>query len=168
MAVALLPSGRRLTLRPLAPDDRERLSRLFYRLSPVSVYRRFASPIPRPSDRCLDQLLRLDHVDREAIAAVEDGEIVAVARYARDAGADAAEVAVVVADDWQHRGVGRLLLRRLARLARRRGIRMFTGTAVGENRPVMDLLRSLAPNLRAHWASGQIDLEIPLVSDPPA
>jgi GNAT superfamily N-acetyltransferase len=168
MAVAFLPSGRSLTLRPLTPGDRELLSRLFYRLSPLSVYRRFASPIPRPSDWCLDQLLRLDHVDREAIAAVEDGEIVAVARYAREAGADAAEVAVVVADDWQHRGVGRLLLRRLARLARRRGIRMFTGTAVGENRPIIDLLRSLAPNLRARWASGQIDLEIPLVPDPPA
>ena len=105
----------------------------------------------------------MDHWDREALAAVADGEIVAVARYMRRPGEETAELAVVVADEWQGRGLGRLVLRRLAGLARSRCIRAFTGTMLGDNRPMLELLRSVSPGLRAHWeGAGQIEVEIPL------
>ena len=149
-------------MRPLQPEDRERLRRLFFRLSPLSVYRRFASPLRAPSNPCLDWLVDVDHVEREAIAALEGDEIVAVARYYRRPFADSAEIAVVVADDWQRRGLGILLLRRLGRLARRRGVRTFTGIALGENRPALELIRRLARRPTFRWASGQIEFEIPL------
>src|SRR5689334_6768995 len=104
--------GSRLRLRPLMADDGERLCRLYHRLSPESVYRRFLSPMPAPRRDVLARLLDVDHRDREAIAALEGDEIVAVARYIRPPGGDVAEISLVVADDWQRRGLGRLLMRR--------------------------------------------------------
>jgi GNAT superfamily N-acetyltransferase len=163
MDMAVVMSGS-VRMRPLQPDDRERLRRLFYRLSPLSVYRRFASPLRWPRDDCLDRLMDVDHVDREAIAALEGDEIVAVARYFRQPCADSAEVAVVVADDWQRRGLGILLLSRLGRLAHRRGIRAFTGTALGENRPVFEMIRRLGRRSTLRWAAGQVEFEIPLAT----
>jgi GNAT superfamily N-acetyltransferase len=160
MAVTCVRNSR-LRLRPLDGDDGERLCRLYHRLSPESVYRRFLSPMPLPRRDVLARLLDVDHREREAIAALEGDEIVAVARYVRRAG-DVAEIALVVADDWQRRGLGRLLMRRLARLARRRGIRVFTGTIAGENRPAAQMVRSAAPGVRARWATGELQFEIPL------
>lgn len=162
MVHASLADGTRVRLRPLQPDDAERLLRLFHRLSPETVYRRFMSPVVEPSEELLARLLQVDHCDREAIAALEGDEIVAVARYVRQAGRDVAEVAVVVADDWQHRGLGRLLLTRLGRLARRRGIRVFDGRIAGENRPALELVRSLSPDIRTRWSTGEVEFEVPI------
>src|SRR4029077_15901841 len=97
-------------LAKLEPSDGELLRRLFYRLSPETVYRRFHSPIVRPEQARPDRLLDLDHHDREAVVALDGGEIVGVARYFRQPGADTAEVAVVVADAWQGQGLATRLL----------------------------------------------------------
>src|SRR3981081_2044613 len=93
-----LRDGREVEIRLLAQDDGERLRRLFFRLSPLSVYRRFLSPLPQPREEGLRRLLDVDHWDREALAALYEDEIVAVARYGRQPEADVAEIAVVVAD----------------------------------------------------------------------
>ncbi len=161
MAMTWLHNGDRLALRALCEADGERLRRLRGRLSPETLYRRFLSP-PPSCERLLPRLLDVDHWDREAIVALAGDEIVAVARYARTPGAAAAEVAVIVADDWQHRGLGPLLLRRLARLARRRGISAFTGTMAGENRPAQLMVRALSPSLRVRVSSGSVEFEVPL------
>jgi GNAT superfamily N-acetyltransferase len=154
--------GGPLRLRPLRADDGNRLCGLYARLSPESLYRRFLSPMPRPRPDLLPRLLDVDHRDGEAIAALEGDDIVAVARYLRPPGADVAEVALVVADAWQRRGLGRLLMRRLGRLARRRGIRAFVGTIAGENQAAMLLVHSSAEDVSARWASGEMEFEIPL------
>src|SRR3979490_350513 len=99
MAVELR-DGRTVSLRPLGQDDGDRLRQLFFRLSPLSVYRRFMSPLPAPREEGLRRLLDVDHCEREALAALHDDEIVAVARYGRQPGSEVAEIAVVVADDW--------------------------------------------------------------------
>src|SRR5713101_2642688 len=78
---------------------------MFCRLSPESGYRRFFSPISR-SDVFQASILRVDRYDRQAIAAVEGGEIVGVAQYARLPGAKEAILAIVVADAWQRQGLG--------------------------------------------------------------
>ena len=155
--------GGPLRLRPLRADDGDRLLGLCARLSPESRYRRFLSPMPMPRPDLLARLLDVDHRDREAIVALDGDDIVAVARYLREPGADVAEVALVVADEWHRRGIGRLLVRRLGRLARRRGIRAFAGTIAGENRPAMHLVRSVGPGVSARWATGEVEFEIPLV-----
>src|SRR3984893_13463763 len=104
-----LRDGREVEIRVLAQDDGERLRQLFFRLSPLSVYRRFVRPRPRPREEGLGRLLDVAHRDREALAAVHDDEIVAVARYGRQPGSEVAEIAVVVADDWPRDGPAPLL-----------------------------------------------------------
>jgi GNAT superfamily N-acetyltransferase len=158
--------GGPLRLRPLRADDGDRLCGLYRRLSPESLYRRFLSPMPTPRRDLLARLLDVDHCHREAIGALDGDDIVAVARYLRPPSADVAEVALVVADEWQRRGLGRLLVRHLARLARRRGVRAFAGTIAGENRPALLLVRSVGPDVSVSWASGEIEFEIPLDRPP--
>ena len=157
-----LRDGSSVPVRPLQADDGERLRRLFFRLSPLSVYRRFMSPLPAPSDAGISRLLDVDHRDREALAALDGDEIMAVARYARRPGTQVAEIAIVVADDWQHRGLGQRLLEQLAELARRRGIERLEASVLGDNTPALHLVRGLFPASRASWQTGVVEFEIPL------
>jgi RimJ/RimL family protein N-acetyltransferase len=130
-----------VALARLEPSDGELLRRLFYRLSPETIYRRFLSPLARPEQARPERLLDLDHRDREAVAATVDGEIVGVARYFRWPGRATAEVAIVVADDWQGQGVGTRMLASLSGLARAAGIERFTVTMQADNRKALRLLR---------------------------
>jgi GNAT superfamily N-acetyltransferase len=141
-----LADGAVVMVRELESDDAPRLQRLHERLSPKTVYQRFMTPTPRLSKRTLEQLANVDHVDREALVATTGNEIVAVARYVRRPGGTEAEVAIVVEDTWQRRGVGRILIERLVAGARRRGIRAFSGTMLSENRAAQAMLRAFFPN----------------------
>jgi RimJ/RimL family protein N-acetyltransferase len=129
----------------LEPSDGEALRRLFYRLSPETIYRRFHSPVVRPEQAHPERLLDVDHYDREAVVAVVDGEIVGVARYFRRPGAGSAELAIVVADDWQRQGLGTRMVGGLAELARAAGVDCFTATIQPDNRPALALLRRFHP-----------------------
>src|SRR3954447_6766162 len=98
--------GRHLTLRPIRDDDADRLRRLFFRLSPETVYLRFFQPVRNPSDKLLHHLAEVDHDRRQAIVALDGDEIVGVARYDRADDAQHAEVAILVEDAWQGNGLG--------------------------------------------------------------
>src|SRR5437764_6711202 len=148
----------------LEPGDRELLRRMFYRLSPESVYRRFFSPVFRP-DQFSASVLRVDHHDREAIAAVEGGEIIGVAEYARVAGCRRADLAVVVADAWQRQGLGTRLVAALSERARAEGITAFAVDVQGDNFGALKLLRRVAPDIRLVFASGVGEGRIPLAKD---
>src|SRR5260221_3463071 len=121
----------------LESSDGQALRRLFFRLSPTTLYRRFHSPIVRPEQAHPERLLDVDHHDREAVVAVVDGEIVGVARYARWKGTSRADLAVVVADDWQRQGLATRMLSALEVLARAAGIQSFTATVQGDNPPAL-------------------------------
>jgi RimJ/RimL family protein N-acetyltransferase len=149
-------------LAQLEPSDREPLRRLFYRLSPESLYRRFMSPIVRPEQVRADRLLDIDHRDREAIVAVDGGEIVGVARYVRQPGSEAAELAVVVADAWQRQGLATRMLAALAGRAAAVGIRRFTMIMQADNRPILRLLRRVAPSARLDLSDGVYETNIPV------
>ena len=94
MNALTLSDGAVLTVRPIEGDDVDRLRRMFYRLSPTTVYRRYFSPIPKPSTKMLHWLANVDHDCREALVALDGDEIVAVARYDGKPGCSAAEIAV--------------------------------------------------------------------------
>jgi GNAT superfamily N-acetyltransferase len=149
----------------LERSDGELLERLFYRLSPETIHRRFLSPLARPEQARPDRLLDLDHHDREAVAAVVVGEIVGVARYFRPTGLSEAEVAVVVADDWQRQGLAARMLASLAGLARSAGIERFTVTMQADNRPALRLLRRLSSRARLVHSHGIYETTIPLTSE---
>lgn len=159
-----LPDGTVIQLRELHAGDEEALRRLFFRLSPATVRLRFLQPVETPSPRVLHYLADVDHDRRQAIAAVVDGEVVGVARYDRFRDApDRAEVAVVVEDAWQGRGVGKVLLNALARDARDHGVASLTATVMGENRRMLSIARRLAPKTRVQLDHGEWELETPLV-----
>jgi RimJ/RimL family protein N-acetyltransferase len=125
----------------LERSDGKALRRLFYRLSPETIYRRFHSPLVRPEQAQPERLLDIDHHEREAVVAVVDGEIVGVARYFRQSGTDAAEVAVVVADDWHRQGVATRMFGRLVEFARAAGIDRFTVSMQADNTAALALFR---------------------------
>ncbi|MBA2578656.1 MAG: GNAT family N-acetyltransferase [Euzebyaceae bacterium] len=145
--VAALDDGASVTVRAITPDDAPRLHRLYYRLSPQSLYRRFFTPVTRPDRDVIASLVHVDYADRLALVALSGDEVVGIARYERLPPGGNAEVAVIVEDAWQGRGVGTLLLERLAAAASARGIRSFVAAVQSGNRPMMGLLRAVGEPL---------------------
>lgn len=155
--------GTRVSLRLLQPGDSELIRGFFRRLSSETVYRRFLSPVTAPNDALLKRLVDIDHCDREALIAFDPQGIVGVARYGT--GHDEShDVAVVVADEWQGRGLGTLLMRRLAHIARLRGIASFHATMLGDNIRAQSLVRALSSRTTMRFEAGYLEAEIPLRS----
>lgn len=160
-----LPDGTAVVLRELDASDVDNLRRLFFRLSPETVRLRFLQSVSEPSPRILHYLAAVDHDRRQAFAAEVDGEIVGVARYDRFRDdPDRAEVAVVVEDAWQGRGVGKVLLNALAKDAKGHGVKVLTATVLGENRRMLAVARRLAPETATHLDHGEWELETPLAA----
>lgn len=153
-----------IELRPLEAGDRDRFEPFFARLSAESLYRRFLHPVVRPDQVPLDRLLDLDHRDREAIAALDGEALVAVARYARRPGTDVADIAVIVADEWQRKGIAHRLMTALSDLATGAGIGGFALSMQAENRPALALLRRFAPAARLELSHGVFEATVPLNS----
>ena len=152
--------------RPVRPDDGPLFCRLWDRLSPETVYRRFHAPLRSPAVDA-QRLVEVDHDLREALVAVVGGEVVGVARYDRsptDPGT--ADVAVVVEDAWQGVGVGRQLLAELTALAGRRGVRRLTADVQTDNDRMVGLVRRLLPGALLTPAHGVYAVQSPLTGAP--
>jgi GNAT superfamily N-acetyltransferase len=115
-ADVVLRDGRPCHLRPIRPDDSARLVEFHSRLSAETIYFRFFAPYPELSERDVTRFVNVDYTDRVALVATEGGELIAVARFDRLNPRDA-EVAFVVRDDHQSRGLGAVLLEHLAAAA---------------------------------------------------
>ncbi len=148
-------------LATLDPADGPLLGRLFARLSVESVYRRFFSPVSK-ADVFEASLARVDHFDREAVAALVGGEVIGVAQYARRPGQHWAELAIVVADDWQRQGLGTRLIAALAERARAVGVEAFLVDIQGDNFGALKLFKRVAPGARLAFSSGVGEGVIPL------
>lgn len=171
-----LDDGTRLRLRLGTPADREALAAGFERLSPASRLHRFFSAMPRLAPHFLDRLVDLDPERHVAIAALDlgrDAEVgdpaeglgVGVARYLVDEeDPTRAEAAVAVVDDYQGRGIGRLLLEALVVHAAGRGIATFTAHVRADNEPMRTLLLEMgARGLRADPEERSVlRLEVPV------
>ena len=154
-----LPDRTPVLIRPIRPDDKALLANGLAKLSDASVQRRFLAPKTRFSRAELRYLTEIDQHDHVAFAAESPLQpvrhLIAVARYVRDREhPDTAEAAIVVADDWQGRGLGSLLADRLAITAREEGIARFTATMMSDNRPAQRLMARLAAHLE-HRRVGQ-------------
>jgi GNAT superfamily N-acetyltransferase len=130
----------------LLPDERQVLVSIHARLGPQSRRQRYLAPKGPLSEHDLDLLSAVDGHNHVALAAFAGAraEPVGVARYVRYSDAHAAETAVEVVDEWQRRGVGRLLMTRLRVHALRAGIRRFEWTAFESNGAVAALARDLS------------------------
>ena len=137
-----LKDGSVVEVRAVEPGDAELLVRGFDELSQRSRYERFFTAVPYLPSHWVDELVELDHRDREAIGARDPigGAGVGVARYVRlEDDPQEAEFAVTVADDWHGRGLGRLLLDELFEAARANGIRRMSGDILATNTPMLRL-----------------------------
>ena len=149
-----LPDGGHLVIRPVRPDDKERMAEAFSRMSPRTRYRRFFAPINALSEPFLSELTEVDYVDRFAWVALacegDHAALVGVARYARLADPAAAECALVVVDEYQGRGIGSLLLDALILEAIEAGISRFEGEVLADNGAMRGVLRENG----AHFSVG--------------
>ena len=155
-----LADGRVIWMRRLRAEDATLLVDLCKRLSPRSARRRFLR-YPLPCDRReAERLADVDQVRRVAFAVVADpaadGPILGVGRFHADGSDARAELALVVADEYQHVGLGRMLLKRLCREAVRRRLRVFEGYVLYDNTPMLSLLRTSGRPLQVHWDGGDV------------
>jgi RimJ/RimL family protein N-acetyltransferase len=143
-----LTDGAPVLFRPIRPDDRQRLARVFEQLSPKSRYRRFLSPLSALSDQQLNWFADVDFVDHVAwgaeLTAESDRPLVAVGRWIRSStDPELAEIALTVVDAYQRRGLGTALLAVLAESAQLLHVRVFEGSVLAENLPMRALLRTV-------------------------
>jgi GNAT superfamily N-acetyltransferase len=160
-------------VRPVGPDDKPLFVAGFARLGEESRYRRFLAAKKRLSDDDLAFFTELDHHGHEALGAVDPttGEGLAVARYLRDpARPDVAEAAIAVIDDWQKRGLGTVLLERLAIRAHDEGIRHFSASLLVENRAMLALFARVGTVHMTGRSGGteEVDVHLPITPHEPS
>lgn len=143
-------------LRWAARSDLDALRRFLAGLSLQSAYRRFFAGVRRVSDPMLVRLLSQD-ASRTAVVAVHDGEIVGHAMYALSHGDEpTADIAVVVADAWQRRGIGSRLVAAVVDEARARGVRRAGFTVLPENEPVRRMVLRTWPDSQPRYVDGEL------------
>ena len=144
--IQALKDGRHVLIRPLRDEDRQREYDFIKRLSPESRHMRFLSQINEPGAAMLDQLMDVDCKTRLAyIALVHDnGQLIeiGVSRYCATSEHEC-ECAVTVADQWQHLGLGTLLMEHLIDAARKNGYRQMYSVDAASNAAMRDLAHSL-------------------------
>jgi RimJ/RimL family protein N-acetyltransferase len=165
-----LPDGALILVRSIRPDDKRMLEDGLRHLSDESVQRRFLTlkrSFSRSELRYLTEVNGRDHV---ALVAEYPGDparrLIAVARFVRLAeDPTAAEVAIVVADDWHRRGVGTVLSEQLAERARESGIARFTATISSENVAAQRLMHRLTTHLEGrHVGHGASEMVLDLAA----
>jgi len=141
-ADVLLKDGRVAQIRPIVPEDAPKFVEFYDRVSAESKYFRFFAPYPRLSDRDIERFTTVDHDRRVAFVVTQHDDIIAVGRY--DAVSDdEAEVAFLVEDAHQGRGIGQLLLEHLAQAGRERGFTEFTAEVLPENVRMLQVFREM-------------------------
>lgn len=159
MKSVTLKDGTTIRLRPIRPEDEPELSALYARLSPETAYQRFFTVMARLPPSWAHILANVDYERRMAIVAVgPDNELIAVARYDLDEAGNEAEIAIVVQDQWQGKGIGAMLLADLLSYAEAKGIRRFRAYVLTDNRRMLDMLSRLAEVLERHSERGVTSL----------
>ncbi len=161
-----LRDGTRILVRPILPQDKDRLREGFTRLSRASRYRRFMTSLDTLSDQQLRYLTEIDYSDHMAWVALDPAQPahpgLGVARYIRlPEDPTTAEAAVTVLDEQQGRGVGTTLLEALAESARAHGIRRFRGYVLAENAPMVEILQDLGATVVHQGSMLGVDVPIP-------
>ena len=158
-----LKDGAAIHIRPIRPDDAPRLIEFYDRLSRHTAYQRFFSIMKRLPPDWARFLSNVDYRTRLALVAErgpgEAPEIEGVARYEPTDHPDTVEVAFVVQDGYQGRGLGTILLGRLLDAAHARGIRRFRAFVLGDNRRMLDLLTRFTDIRERSLEAGVVTLD---------
>ncbi|AZM75072.1 GNAT family N-acetyltransferase [Streptomyces sp. KPB2] len=169
-ADVVLRDGGTARVRPITVDDAERLVSFYEQVSDESKYYRFFAPYPRLSAKDVHRFTHHDFVDRVGLAATIGGEFIATVRYDRigaggtpaTAPADEAEVAFLVQDAHQGRGVASALLEHIAAVARERGIRRFAAEVLPANTKMIKVFMDAGYTQKRSFEDGVVRLEFGL------
>jgi len=155
-----LRDGTRVRLRPIRAYDAPRLIAFYARLSQYTAYQRFFTVMKRLPPDWARMLATVDYRRRLALVAEQgpahDPELIGVARYEPTEDPATAEVAFVVLDGWQGRGLGMVLLHQLLEAASARGIRRFCAYVLADNARMLDLLRRFTDVQQSSIESGVV------------
>ncbi|GAA2487965.1 hypothetical protein GCM10010393_19190 [Streptomyces gobitricini] len=166
----VLRDGGTARIRPITTDDAERLVSFYEQVSDESKYYRFFAPYPRLSAKDVHRFTHHDYVDRVGLAATIGGEFIATVRYDRinaqglpaSAPADEAEVAFLVQDAHQGRGVASALLEHIAAVARERGIRRFAAEVLPANNKMIKVFTDAGYTQKRSFEDGAVRLHLDL------
>ena len=158
----VLADGETGYVRALTPADAPALLAFHERQPRENLYRRFFSPKPSLTESELRHFTEVDFVDRVALVLEVHGDFAAWASYERWPGRDDADVAFMVDDVHQGKGIATLLLEHLAAIARFNGIGRFTADVLADNRPMLGVFSRAGWPVQRHFDSGVVELEFPL------
>ncbi|NJC68355.1 GNAT family N-acetyltransferase [Planosporangium thailandense] len=151
----------------MQPDDGPAVVALHSRFSERTRYLRYFSPYPRIPPRDLERFVNVDHHDREAFVVELGDELIAIGRYDRlGDGATEAEVAFVVEDAHQGRGLGSVLLEYLAAAAREEGISRFVAEVLPTNATMLRVFADAGYAVERTFADGVVHLSFPIAPTP--
>ena len=157
-------TGLEVLLRPVKISDEPLLKDFFYSLSDKSLYRRFVSARQDMPHERLQEFVVIDYTKEMVILAVIPGdgkeELVGVGQYSINEGTHTAEVAFVVRDDQQNKGIGTVLLDYLTQLAKRQGLRGFTAEVLAENKAMLHVFEKAGFDMRRSLSSGLYELDM--------
>jgi acyl-CoA synthetase (NDP forming)/GNAT superfamily N-acetyltransferase len=159
----VLADGETGYVRAINVEDAPELLAFHERQPRENLYRRFFSPKPTLSATELAHFTDVDFIDRVALVMEIRGEFSAWASYERWPGRDDADVAFMVDDAHQGKGIATLLLEHLAAIARTNGVQRFTADVLADNRPMLRVFARAGWPVQRHFDSGVTELEFPLV-----
>ncbi len=161
-ADVLLTDGGVAHLRPIRPADAGKLVAFYDRVSPESKYLRFFAPYPRLSERDVKRFSNVDYVDRVAFIVTLGEQMIAVGRYDRTEDTQA-EVAFLIEDAHQGRGIAQLLLEHLAEAARERGITGFVAEVLPQNRRMAQVFADAGYRVSKGIEDGVLSVHFPIL-----
>ncbi|MFD0356135.1 GNAT family N-acetyltransferase, partial [Streptomyces sp. NPDC127110] len=169
-ADVVLRDGGTARIRPITTEDAGRLVSFYEQVSDESKYYRFFAPYPRLSDRDVRRFTHHDYVDRVGLAATIGGEFIGTVRFDRigpdgrpaSAPADEAEVAFLVQDAHQGRGVASALLEHIGAVARERGIRRFAAEVLPANTKMIKVFTDVGYQQKRSFEDGSVHLTLDL------
>jgi GNAT superfamily N-acetyltransferase len=142
----ILDDGTPISFRPIHPTDEHNMKDLYYALSKETIYYRFMQNLKSIPQKQVQDFVFIDHRSDVAIVGtlpeVHGEQFVAIGRYFLDPTTNRAEVAFVVRDEWQNRGIGAYLLKNLTTIARRNGIGGFTAEVLKQNRAMQTVFNT--------------------------
>jgi RimJ/RimL family protein N-acetyltransferase len=138
-----LRDGTEIFFRPVKPTDEAALSEMLYSLSDESVRKRYMAHTVAFPHKQVQQLTNIDYLQNLAIVGTVPGvsgeQIVAIAQYFLDPKTQAAEVAFIVQDEWQQKGMGTFLLDYITKTAKKRGVKRFYAKVLPSNKPMLSI-----------------------------
>ncbi|HLB73289.1 MAG TPA: GNAT family N-acetyltransferase [Sedimentisphaerales bacterium] len=160
----VVEEGTQINFRPMHPTDEKPMRELFSSLSKQTIYYRFMSNIARIPQKQVQDFVYIDYRSDMAIVGTipeaHGEEIIAIGRYYLNPRTNLAEVAFIVRDDWQRRGIGTFLLKYLISVAKRNGLAGFTAEVLSDNKAMLAVFAKSGCEIRSHLEDRVISFEL--------